>query len=205
MSVGRNDPCPCGSGKKYKNCCMNKILKSEDLPFYKILRSDSYGSMCIIVARERQDKNIQFISVLVDMWKMGLKDCFGDMNMSKDKFNSLCASMSRKAHTDFIECDLNEAKRIIKYGLRIANELKLRIPKEFYEFKNIIGNLDDVKVEGSLYKCYMCGKNDLSEEIVEHIKEVTLSDVERGVCGTPDETMILFACEECKKKSKKKE
>ncbi len=22
--VGRNDPCPCGSGKKYKHCCMNK-------------------------------------------------------------------------------------------------------------------------------------------------------------------------------------
>lgn len=21
--VGRNDPCPCGSGKKYKNCCMD--------------------------------------------------------------------------------------------------------------------------------------------------------------------------------------
>ena len=21
---GRNDPCPCGSGKKYKRCCMNK-------------------------------------------------------------------------------------------------------------------------------------------------------------------------------------
>jgi preprotein translocase subunit SecA len=22
--AGRNDPCPCGSGKKYKNCCMRK-------------------------------------------------------------------------------------------------------------------------------------------------------------------------------------
>lgn len=22
--IGRNDPCPCGSGKKYKKCCMNK-------------------------------------------------------------------------------------------------------------------------------------------------------------------------------------
>jgi uncharacterized protein YecA (UPF0149 family) len=22
--VGRNDPCPCGSGKKYKKCCMRK-------------------------------------------------------------------------------------------------------------------------------------------------------------------------------------
>jgi preprotein translocase subunit SecA len=24
--VGRNDPCPCGSGKKYKHCCMRKQL-----------------------------------------------------------------------------------------------------------------------------------------------------------------------------------
>ncbi|HPQ79810.1 MAG TPA: SEC-C metal-binding domain-containing protein [Candidatus Dojkabacteria bacterium] len=22
--VGRNDPCPCGSGKKYKKCCYPK-------------------------------------------------------------------------------------------------------------------------------------------------------------------------------------
>jgi preprotein translocase subunit SecA len=22
--VGRNDPCPCGSGKKYKKCCIGK-------------------------------------------------------------------------------------------------------------------------------------------------------------------------------------
>ncbi|MGP8846724.1 SEC-C metal-binding domain-containing protein, partial [Enterobacter hormaechei] len=21
--VGRNDPCPCGSGKKYKQCCLH--------------------------------------------------------------------------------------------------------------------------------------------------------------------------------------
>jgi hypothetical protein len=25
MKVGRNDPCPCGSGKKYKKCCIDKI------------------------------------------------------------------------------------------------------------------------------------------------------------------------------------
>ncbi|MBR5909106.1 MAG: SEC-C domain-containing protein [Schwartzia sp.] len=27
--VGRNDPCPCGSGKKYKNCCMRKDMGEE--------------------------------------------------------------------------------------------------------------------------------------------------------------------------------
>lgn len=24
MRIGRNDPCPCGSGKKYKKCCLSK-------------------------------------------------------------------------------------------------------------------------------------------------------------------------------------
>jgi hypothetical protein len=24
VKVGRNDPCPCGSGKKYKKCCLGK-------------------------------------------------------------------------------------------------------------------------------------------------------------------------------------
>jgi uncharacterized protein YecA (UPF0149 family) len=23
--VGRNEPCPCGSGKKFKKCCLNSI------------------------------------------------------------------------------------------------------------------------------------------------------------------------------------
>lgn len=25
QKIGRNDPCPCGSGKKYKKCCLNKV------------------------------------------------------------------------------------------------------------------------------------------------------------------------------------
>ncbi|MFH1362381.1 MAG: SEC-C metal-binding domain-containing protein, partial [bacterium] len=34
IKVGRNDPCPCGSGKKYKKCCLSReksrgMLKEE--------------------------------------------------------------------------------------------------------------------------------------------------------------------------------
>ena len=29
--VGRNDPCPCGSGKKYKKCCLSRDDKGEDI------------------------------------------------------------------------------------------------------------------------------------------------------------------------------
>lgn len=27
MRVGRNNPCPCGSGRKYKHCCLGKDEK----------------------------------------------------------------------------------------------------------------------------------------------------------------------------------
>ena len=27
--AGRNDPCPCGSGKKYKKCCINEPLPND--------------------------------------------------------------------------------------------------------------------------------------------------------------------------------
>src|SRR3954465_14025867 len=29
---GRNDPCPCGSGKKYKHCCLEKDQAAELAP-----------------------------------------------------------------------------------------------------------------------------------------------------------------------------
>lgn len=29
--AGRNDPCPCGSGKKYKSCCWGKEQPESDM------------------------------------------------------------------------------------------------------------------------------------------------------------------------------
>ncbi|UFT98798.1 SEC-C domain-containing protein [Radiobacillus kanasensis] len=30
-NVGRNDPCPCGSGKKYKKCCMSNVVSLDQV------------------------------------------------------------------------------------------------------------------------------------------------------------------------------
>jgi hypothetical protein len=34
VSIGRNDPCPCGSGKKYKKCCLNAPDASSSAGIY---------------------------------------------------------------------------------------------------------------------------------------------------------------------------
>lgn len=41
MKTGRNDPCPCGSGKKFKHCCLAKqepALSPDDLAWRRIRR-----------------------------------------------------------------------------------------------------------------------------------------------------------------------
>lgn len=33
--IGRNDPCPCDSGLKYKYCCISKALRKRHIPIYE--------------------------------------------------------------------------------------------------------------------------------------------------------------------------
>lgn len=33
--IGRNEPCPCGSGQKYKYCCINKTLRERHLTIWQ--------------------------------------------------------------------------------------------------------------------------------------------------------------------------
>src|SRR5712692_6539705 len=34
--IGRNDPCPCGSGKKYKQCCIHRQALGYALESYSV-------------------------------------------------------------------------------------------------------------------------------------------------------------------------
>ncbi len=41
MQAGRNDPCPCGSGKKYKQCCLKaeQALPEDEFLWRRIRRA----------------------------------------------------------------------------------------------------------------------------------------------------------------------
>ena len=44
VKIGRNDPCPCGSGKKYKQCCLGKPLAEQDIASVASRRSTAAES-----------------------------------------------------------------------------------------------------------------------------------------------------------------
>lgn len=175
------------------------LLKAREergeLPVYRVL-IQGHGSVVVVVAREKPDGMLQYISVLIDEWKMGLKECHGSHGAAKLEFHNMLKQMEEAG--GFEEITLKEAVWHVKHGLRIANALGTSVPREFWEFKYVLGDMEAVEVGGSLYKCFNCGKGELSEEVVEAIKKVTRRDVEAGVCGTPEETPIFFTCKECK-------
>lgn len=187
----------CGTSCIYYKPAIAGKEVNETLPIFKVLKSKTEGSYIITVARERTDGKLQYITVLIDAWKMGLKDSYGNHNITKQDFQRKVITKLGGANM-LTEISLSEALWSIEYGLRIAKEVKTRIPREFEEYKYILGNMDSIKVEGSLYKCFKCGKGELSGNDVEIIKEVTRHDTAAGVCGTPDETMIYFVCDECR-------
>jgi hypothetical protein len=45
VSVGRNDPCPCGTGEKYKKCCLKKLEPSTD----ELFRQRLYRSRAALI------------------------------------------------------------------------------------------------------------------------------------------------------------
>lgn len=45
MKIGRNDLCPCGSGKKYKYCCLEKDSMSEYDLIKKVVIQEGYNDL----------------------------------------------------------------------------------------------------------------------------------------------------------------
>ena len=57
LKIGRNDPCTCGSGKKYKKCCLNKNDYSSDPsyspdPSYSFYSSDASSPVLYLSSYE---------------------------------------------------------------------------------------------------------------------------------------------------------
>ncbi len=65
--TGRNDPCPCGSGKKHKQCCMNaqEAPSAEDLQWRRVRRAiDNMAATLLRYGQERYGP-----ALLVEAWE----------------------------------------------------------------------------------------------------------------------------------------
>ena len=55
MKIGMNDPCPCGSRKKYKKCCFHKESMSDKSLIYAVINESGYDESLARVLSNMND------------------------------------------------------------------------------------------------------------------------------------------------------
>lgn len=55
MKTGRNDPCHCGSGQKYKKCCLDKDAAAKSAELEKLAAEAAQAAQAAAEAEEAAD------------------------------------------------------------------------------------------------------------------------------------------------------
>ncbi|MCL2773646.1 MAG: SEC-C domain-containing protein [Oscillospiraceae bacterium] len=152
MKVGRNEPCPCGSGKKYKKCCM---AKNEEAELSKYSEYDSESS----VIRIHENSNAEAVENRVeeddeelDMRTLLLRAMVNLRQMTmKNKPHIKEYKNIRKLHKEIVDSiviyiqDGKFEQKIDKdYGKTADN----KPPEELIVFDTVFDMEDDVGAQG---------------------------------------------------------
>ena len=180
----------------------NQPYRYDKLPIYLCGRIGE-GSVNLVVARRNGDGTVCCAFFLIDLWKLGLKSSFGSFSMRTKQFDKIYSEMV-ESYSDnldepsyFSMVDINEAKWLVVQGIRVAEAVGTPYSKRYVP---IVGDVSQVKIGGSLYKCFTCEKGELFSEIDDAILRIARAEGRRGIAGTLQEARIYFECENCRNK-----
>ena len=79
MGIGRNDPCICGSGKKYKKCCLGKENKGLDIKANVVKEQNQF------ISKDKKEIKQPFFEDDIDNLSNSVIDLIEVKNLSKAK------------------------------------------------------------------------------------------------------------------------
>ena len=121
-SVGKNRPCPCGSGKKYKRCCLPKEQNEQEEQNEAVAGNVESGSIIQKIEKEVFDKEV-----------------FDEETVAKMVLNFRKLILNRKPH-------IKEYKKIRKLHSEISSSMI-----NYYDKGNFKQKIDaDYKTENNL-------------------------------------------------------
>lgn len=196
--VGRNDPCPCGSGKKYKKCCLDKdqessrstwrsawsyaecrhlIKSSEDYPVAQCLINADWeesGMARIAVTRRQDDGNFILGVYLVDTYCLGVKNAFCNAQVTMSEIDDKCIPQCFGGQQPD-DIGLDKAKAIIWGAIEYARDLGFEPHPDFKLASYVLGAEAyegdyNIRFGGHEGKpLYIAGPDDNHREIVQKL------------------------------------
>lgn len=134
--VGRNDPCPCGSNKKYKKCCLPKHQEQSDKLFnesYIMSHASDYPlDQCLIGKSWKRDgialifisrKILQtglyiYAGLTVDLLCMGVRESFSQTGVNMEAIKDIIIS----APVKFVPIDYQYCRGLILGAIDFAKQ-----------------------------------------------------------------------------------
>ena len=145
--IGRNDPCPCGSGKKYKKCCLNKektITSNQQVPLVNQLYSNPLFSEHLQYVYTKKVKNETINNKLLNIYNYGRRMSSKEiMDNYLDVMNSLL-DYAKENNIRTVE-DLDKSEQISEFCSNVindANDVAYSLTKEEYDLEKVINYID---------------------------------------------------------------
>ena len=145
--IGRNDPCPCGSGKKYKKCCLNKektTTSNEQVPLVNELYGNSLFSYHNQYVHTKKVKNEEINKKLLNIYDYGRKMSPKEvMDNYLEVMNSLL-SYAKENNIKTIE-ELDKSEQISEFCSNVINDasdVAYTLTKDDYDLEKVINYID---------------------------------------------------------------
>jgi len=141
--VGRNDPCPCGSGKKYKKCHNSEYdgassPENTQLPISGCSVNDDFqdsGLAVVFVTRQHQNgRNINIVCYLCDTFCLGVKN----VSLYPSSSHRTIEALQEHYPLDFIDIDYHDARDLILGSVHYAGGLGFRPHRDWEKAKDFI-------------------------------------------------------------------
>ena len=169
MKPRRNDPCPCGSGKKYKKCCLPKERQQDpgESPWsyagklHRIQHADDYpieacylnadwkerGLARIVVTRSQENGKAMLGVFLVDIFCLGVKDAFWNEGLSSRQIeDELLPRFYQNGKPTRV--GINYAKEMICGAVDYAKKLGFEPHPDFELSRHVLGTEELSRTRG---------------------------------------------------------
>jgi hypothetical protein len=159
MKPQRNDPCPCGSGKKYKKCCLPKEREQtgDSLwgyagKIHRIQHADDYpveacylnadwkqqGLARIVVTRSQENGKIMVAAFLVDTFCLGVKNAFCNEGLGRRQIEAQLPP-GYYQNEEPTRVGINYVKEIIYGAVDYARDLGFDPHPDFELSRHVLG------------------------------------------------------------------
>lgn len=125
--IGRNDPCPCGSGKKYKKCCHHQKFDYEisknNVPPVKISEAILKISEPLRRNFPKRERTSVIISMAILAWNMSL----ASEDVREDMENKIVEMMPKDIDTIGLALIVEQIDILIERKIKYYNDVRFLI------------------------------------------------------------------------------